>query len=171
MATNDSTPRTIEIQLTKGYVAIVDEQDADLALLKWYPAIKANKKIYVWRKTPLVPMDQKKTIHLHRSIMERMIGRELTSSEIVDHKNNNPLDNRRSNLRMASKKTNSQNAKRRSDNSSGFKGVTLSFGKWTAEIKVNGNRIRLGRYETPETAYSAYCEAAKKYFGEFARLE
>jgi len=161
---------TITFSLKQGYKCIVDATDADLTLLKWYPAIKKDK-VYVWRKTPIVPMNEKKTIHLHRQIMERVLNRELLRTELVDHWNNNPLDNRRCNLRLASKITNAQNSKLSSRNTSGYKGVYRSFKKWAAEIKVNKQKIRLGRFDTPEEAYQAYCEAALKYHGEFARLK
>lgn len=108
---------------------------------------------------------------LHRIIYERMIQRSLLPSEIVDHRNGNPLDNRRENLRLTDKAGNCQNAKRRKDNGIGLKGVSKNHTKWMARIQVRSKYVYLGNFATPELAHKAYCEAAKELHGEFARFE
>lgn len=169
---NGEPPLTIEIPLTRGYITVVDAVDGDLTAFRWFPAIK-NGRVYVWRKTLGCANADKKTIHLHRVIYERIIGRILLSTELVDHEDNNPLNNQRGNLRLADKAKNAMNSKRRYNNLSGYKGVQWhgKSGKWVAEIKVDGKKMRLGTFADPKEAYDAYCEAARKYFGEFARLE
>jgi hypothetical protein len=89
----------------------------------------------------------------------------------VDHINGNTLDNRKINLRICSTKENIRNCKMRKNNKSGFKGVywDKKIKKWRANICVNRKTIYLGLYESPEKASIIYWEAAKKYFGEFAR--
>jgi hypothetical protein len=169
MATNDSTPRTIEIPLTKGYVTVVDEIDADLAALKWYPVIKQDR-VYVWGKTGTPEKGQTETIYLHRIIFERVIGRKLLPTEIVDHVDNNPLQNNRLNLRLADKSTNAQNSKVRVDNSTGYKGVSGQGNYFNAEIKSNGAKIFLGSFRTAEEAGAIYNLAACNGFGDFARI-
>lgn len=168
----DDTTKIIQIPLTKGYIAIVDECDGDLAELNWYPA-KKKDRVYVWGKTGVSVKGQKKTIHLHRVIFERMCGYKLGSKQLVDHKDNNPLNNIRGNLRLADKSKNAMNAKLRSDNSTGYKGVWFhkQAGKWAADIKVNKRKKSLGLFDTPEQAYQAYCDAAREHYGEFARLK
>lgn len=52
--------------------------------------------------------------------------------------------------------------------SSRFRGVTKSFGRWAAEIKVDSKKVRLGRYDSEEEAARAYDDAAKKYRGDKA---
>jgi hypothetical protein len=89
----------------------------------------------------------------------------------IDHINNIHTDNRLENLRMATVRQNGYNSKKRKDNTAGYKGVKKRGNKFTARIMVNGHRIFLGTYDTPEEAHAAYCKAAKKYFGEFARFE
>ena len=89
----------------------------------------------------------------------------------IDHINGNPSDNRWCNLREATPTQNVANAKRRKDNTSGFKGVCWyrKTKKWKAEIMISQKHIHLGYFDTPELAHQAYVDAAIKYFGEFAR--
>lgn len=91
--------------------------------------------------------------------------------EEIDHINGDRKDNRISNLREASRLENSRNAARRSDNSSGLKGVGVHKGQWRARMRIDGKSRHLGYFPTPEAAHAAYCEAAKKYHGEFARTQ
>ncbi|MFA6118161.1 MAG: HNH endonuclease [Sphingomonas sp.] len=90
----------------------------------------------------------------------------------IDHINGNGLDNRRSNLRGATQRQNLQNAGRRVDNTSGFKGVYYSQAskKWAAQIRYEGKQKYLGLFHDARDAAKAYNAAALKYFGAFARL-
>jgi len=92
---------------------------------------------------------------------------------MIDHIDGNPHNNKIDNLRVATAKQNQCNQKIRSDNTSGLKGVSWSAErkKWQTGIQVNGKRVALGRFNTKEEAYAAYCEAARRLHGEFARLE
>ncbi len=104
---------------------------------------------------------------LHRFIMHPKKG------EIVDHINRNKLDNRKENLRIATKGQNAINSKLPSNNTSGFKGVSRNNqGKryWAAYIKIDQKHKFLGNYITKESAAMAYAIAAKRFFGEFASL-
>ena len=91
---------------------------------------------------------------------------------LIDHIDGNPHNNAFANLRLATSGQNQCNQKTRNDNTSGLKGVSWSKErqKWQAGIQVNGKRIALGRFNTKEEAYAAYCKAARKLHGEFARL-
>jgi hypothetical protein len=53
---------------------------------------------------------------------------------------------------------------------SGFKGVRKKHNRWRAEISFNNKTIHLGVYDNILDAALAYDNAAKKYFGEYARL-
>lgn len=90
----------------------------------------------------------------------------------LDHINCNRTDNRMANLREATHSENVKNTPMRKTNTSGYKGVTWHkhTGKWAAQIKVNSKHIHLGIFDTPEEAHAAYCEAAKKYHGLFAKI-
>lgn len=158
---------TIELPLTQGKVAIVDAIDGDLAALKWY--VLAHKKYAVrWTSRP-----NRKMIYLHRVILSRTLGRELEPNEFPDHIDGNGLNCTRSNLRLATNAENMHNAKKRKDNTSGYKGVCFikTTNQWRASIHINHRTKNLGHFDTPEEAYEVYCKAAKEAFGEFARFE
>lgn len=89
----------------------------------------------------------------------------------LDHINNNGMDNRISNLRIAAPKQNAANSRRRRTNSSGFKGVSRHKKLWRAVICADGKSYLLGLFRSPEEAHVAYCSAAQKLFGEFWRAE
>jgi outer membrane protein assembly factor BamB len=92
----------------------------------------------------------------------------------VDHRDGNGLNNRWRNLRDASQSQNRANATCRR-NKVGLKGVTAhkspctGIVRYEARIAVDGKRICLGTFLTPEVAHAAYVAAAEKHFGEFAR--
>jgi hypothetical protein len=107
---------------------------------------------------------------MHRVIMGLSKGDGLE----VDHINTGEtLDNRRDNLRIANDSEQQSNQRKSRANTSGYKGVGFhkQSGKWRAYIGVNYKLIHLGVFLTPEEAHAAYCEAAIKYHGAFARFE
>lgn len=79
----------------------------------------------------------------------------------LDHINGIRHDNSSSNLREATQSENSQNSKKRTDNTSGYTGVSIRKGtdKWRAYINIKGKRTYIGDYITPELAYKAYLKA------------
>jgi hypothetical protein len=107
-----------------------------------------------------------KDIRMHRLIMGEPEGME------VDHANNDCLDNRRSNLRVATHWQNLANRPLQRNNTSGYRGVTWSNQnkKWYAQIYVNSKTISLGFYDDIKDAARAYNTAATERYGEFARL-
>jgi HNH endonuclease/AP2 domain len=92
---------------------------------------------------------------------------------MIDHRDGDATNNSWSNLRQATASQNSANARRRRQNASRYKGVSLDkrSGRCCASIRKNGRRIYLGTFDTPQAAHAAYVEAARKLFGEFARPE
>lgn len=156
---------TVEIPLTKGYVTMVDAIDADMSQLSWYA--KTNKtNAYAFRNA------NGHDLGMHKVILERKIGRLLNSDEVPDHINCDGLDNRRSNLRVATQTQNNINAHKKIG-ISGYKGVQWHSSRktWRACLMANGKRIDFGYFKTPEEAYEAYKEGAKKYHGEFAKFD
>ena len=109
---------------------------------------------------------KRKTLYMHREIMNTPKGFD------TDHINHDTLDNRKQNLRVATRSQNTINTPKYINNSSGFKGVSFHKGnkKWRVQITKDYNPISLGYFTDKEEAALAYNEAAKKYHGELARL-
>jgi len=111
----------------------------------------------------------RRTIYLHRVIMD------APDSVCIDHANHDKLDNRKSNLRIASKSQNGQNQlKQTQTRSSKFKGVyhprDCRRRPWRAYITVSGRMKFIGSFRTEIEAAKSYNRAARKHFGEFALL-
>lgn len=149
------------IPLGHGRFALVNEDDAPrLARFRWTLdshgyAVRSGR-----RGEPHI-------VRMHREVLG------VTST--VDHINRDRLDNRRSNLRVATPSQNAANAKIRRNNSSGFRGVsrasrTTRSKRWLAHIRHEGHSEYLGSGATPAEAALIYDAAARKYFGSFARL-
>lgn len=150
------------VPLTQGYEAMIDAADVHLVEgFNWCASVDGNT-IYAQRSGP---RPEKRTIILHRVLMGEPEGLE------VDHCNGNGLDNRRANLRVATTAQNAQNRRITERNTSGFKGVHWDKRdrKWRARIVLDGERISLGLFTTPEAAHAAYCSASAKFHGEFGR--
>lgn len=156
-----------EIPLSRGLVALVDDEDYDRVMAvdsKWY-AKRHRHTDYarrnVWKN------GKRTTIPMHQFV----IGAE--GGLVVDHINGNGLDNRRSNLRVI---TNAQNRRNQTHKipgcSSRFKGVSLHRGSWRATIGWTDSKGKhwkeLGHFSTEKSAQRAYAAAAAVLHGEHA---
>lgn len=144
--------------------ALVDDEDyALISSFRWQ--INPKRKS-VYRCTARRPVQH--TIYIHRQVMNAQIG------QYVDHINHDFLDNRKSNLRIATNQQNSANQRIRcfTGKSSRFKGVSYhsDCGKWSAQITINYKIKYLGLFANESDAAKRYNEAAKEHFGEFAYL-
>ena len=74
------------------------------------------------------------------------------------------------NLRLATSAQNSWNTRKHADNKAGFKGVSPEGRRFVAAIMVKGVKHRLGSFDTADAAHRAYCAAAERLHGEFARV-
>jgi len=150
------------IPLTKGMFARVDAEDAELVLAFKWCAAPGTRTTYAARAFRREDGSQT-TQSMHRL---------LTGFEVTDHINGDGLDNRRSNLREATYSQNNRNARMRSHNTSGFKGVSWCkrSGKWRANIFVDGKQLHLGLHARLEDAARSYDAAARTHFGSFATL-
>lgn len=158
----------ITIQMTQGYETVIDEIDVDLAEIRWQPHIGQTGRVYARRK--IIINGKGHHIWLHRVIYGRASGLLIITS-LVDHIDNNPLNNTRDNLREATHSQNLRNASRVKKD--GLKGATYHKRdkRWRSSIRVDGVFISLGGFPTELEAHEAYCKAAEYYFGEFARTE
>lgn len=91
---------------------------------------------------------------------------------IVDHKDCDGHNNRWLNLRLATRSQNCANARKKSGNRTGFKGVTqIKSGRFVAQIMHQRRNRYIGSYDTAQEAHLAYVAEAVRLFGEFARAE
>lgn len=149
------------IPLTKGFIAIIDDEDFDwLSSYKWH-ARKGSSRV----GSMYYPSSYKVGV-MHRFIMNPPEGMQ------VDHINHNPMDNRRCNLRICTLKENLYNRRRKPHpkTKSRFLGVYPSLKKWQATIGVNYKRVYLGTFNTQEEAAREYDKHAKIHFGQYANL-
>ena len=155
----------MEIPLSQGKVALVDKEDYDeLSKYKW-SALRHRNLYYAGRGHRDPETGKKSVIFMHRQILNTPKGM------FTDHISGDGLDNRRSNLRICTHAENNRNVGKPRTNTSGYKGVVWNRGKWVAQIWAEGKLKNLGRFESKELAYEAYCQASKKYRGEFSRLD
>lgn len=85
-------------------------------------------------------------------------------SQDIDHINGIKTDNRLVNLRQVTVRQNQYNQRKpRSDNKSGYLGVSSYGNKWMASIKINSKTKHLGYFNTPEQASEAYKQAKRKH--------
>jgi hypothetical protein len=145
------------ILLCSGRDLIVDDEDLDLVdRYTWHSTPNGNK-FYARTKR------NGRWILLHRYLLG------LSDPKArVDHVNGDGLDNRRSNLRLATASQNAANSGKRSKTSP-YKGVYRNGKNWGAQITINGSNKYLGTYPSPELAAAAYNAVATHLFGEFAR--
>jgi hypothetical protein len=148
-----------KIPLTQGKYAIVDPEDYEkLAKYKWY-AKKNDRRFYAGRTV------KRKDVQMHHAILKPPEGK------FIDHINHNGLDNRKANLRFATRQQNGWNKYKQEGNySSQYKGVerVKSENKWRARITCNGRVIFIGYFKDEKAAAMAYDAKAKKLFGDYA---
>jgi len=141
-----------EIALTKGKVALVDDNDFErLNRHKWCVQTTRHT-FYAIRQMRFELGGKQKTIYMHREILN------FPKGKLTDHVDGNGLNNQRSNLRTVTLRQNLQN--RHAVKSSRYPGVYRfkyrNFQKWRAKIDVDGKRIFLGFFDSEEEAFDAY---------------
>lgn len=142
------------IGLSQGKVAIVDAADyEDLGQYKWC-AIKGDSTYYAARR------NGKKMVRMHREIMN------APPEMLVDHREHNGLDNRKSNLRICTRAENTRNQRLHKRGSTGYKGVSWHKKQkiFHAYIGYNSKKIWLGRFNratqprNPGAYHQTICE-------------
>jgi len=148
------------VPLTRGLEAVIDAEDVPLVKGKHWQAKPGRRQTHT-----TYAASGMSCLKMHRLIMPAPEGFE------VDHIDGDGLNNRKSNLRIATREQNRRNVALRPDNTSGYKGVTFDkeTGKWRAVIRVDGKQKKLGRFATPDQAHDAYAKASRTLHGEFGR--
>lgn len=156
------------IQLTKGLVATVDDADADLCALLWC-AQCCSRTTYAKRSGARCGSGRRaRDIFLHQLVAARM-GIDVVNC-IVDHHNGDGLDNRRANIRGATRRENNCNRRLNRNSTTGFKGVgyKTQLRRFFASIQVNGKRKHLGYFDDIIEAAIVYDRACYTLHGAFA---
>ena len=156
-----------QIQLSKGKVAIVDDDDYEyISQWKWHAHFNAILRTWSAIRKEKGENGKYRQVFMHNKIMNAPDGFE------VDHINHDRLDNRRSNLRICTHKENTFNRRSQNKSRSKYKGVAWHKHNkmWQANITVDGKQIPLGYFKNEIDAAKAYDMASKKYQGDFAFL-
>lgn len=154
----------INIPLTQGHFATVDDEDEHLALVKWGLHRDRSGNLYAVRTLPRNAEGKKPGLKLHRVVLG--VTDPLV---IIDHKDGNGLNCRRSNLRVSSRTQNARNRIKspKSDQKSPYMGVTWHSRdkKFQAQIRYEGRTIYLGSFQNVEEANAARMEAEIRLWG------
>ena len=152
---------TIEFTLPGGSKTLVDDEDAGLlATHSWSLCGWRGRYVGTSRRVA----GQWRTIYLHRLILNPPEGLE------VDHINENPLDNRRCNLRVATRGQNEQNhVAPRGQSVTGIRGVSYNPKRdrprpYRAKIWLNRKEVQVGDFETAEQARDAVIAARRRHY-------
>lgn len=144
--------------------------DFDLGLLRWK---KQGTKRNVGAEAGSVSLGGYRRVGmLGRSFFAHRVVWLLAFGEwpkgILDHKDRSKLNNAPANLRLATKSLNAQNSKKRSDNTTGVRGVgwVERKQKFRARICLDGKRINLGFFDCPKEAGDSY-EMARRNLHQF----
>lgn len=154
------------IKLTQGKKAMVDDEDyEELSQYRWL----AGKNWNTFYASRIIKLENGKYVrlHMHRFIMNTPKGMQ------TDHIDHNGLNNCKENLRICTCSENAMNQSKPKNNTSGYKGVSWhkKNKKWRSKICIKGKNIYLGYFLIKQDAYKAYCEASKKYHGEYGNTK
>jgi hypothetical protein len=159
-----------EITLTKGYIALVDEEDFDeLSKFKWH--VKIGRHTFYARRSTLINENRPTSSIL----MARQVLRMVDPTCFIDHIDHNGLNNQKSNLRICTHQQNMANNSSRKNSSSKYIGVYFESWskrkkKWRANISVNKKHINIGLFFTEEEAAIARDKFVIKNGLDFYRL-
>ena len=167
----------MKIELTKNKFAVIDDEDFEfISKFNWSYSNGYARAVKYGDERKKDGHLKQIVFKMHRLVINAPYGMD------VDHKNGDKLDNKKSNLRVCSHSENMNNQKKRTDNTSGYKGVAIlkyayKNGKrylrnkpWLSYITNNKKREYLGYFLTAREAAITYNKRAEELHGEFANL-
>jgi hypothetical protein len=143
-----------------GVFALVDASDWETVSKYRWTVDRSDNLVYAYRRS------RGRKIYLHRELMSPL------QTQHVDHISGDGLDNRRVNLRLASRSQNLGNMQKHRDAmTSKYKGVSWdkARGKWVARLMVCRVVVLQQRFTSEMQAARAYDAAASKWHGVHAR--
>lgn len=164
----------LEVNLGNDYVAKIDYEDEDILRFGSWAPHKSKSGVYAYYRVREGGI--RRRVWMHTLILENVLGRSLTKYELADHINGDKLDNRRGNLRLATRTKNEANKPKRKKGfvTSKYKGVSWDKqkNKWRVTITAGGRQKHLGFFpkDQEEEAAKAYNEAARWLFKEFSNV-
>lgn len=161
-----------KIPLTRGLVAIVDDEDYEsLSRSTWHAVCRTTRATRYAARREYQGGGRKNGVFEYIAMHRQILGLRKGDGVEVDHINGDGLDNRRCNLRIATRAENRRNSGPLGGQSR-FIGVcpVSRSSTWRAQIGHDGTTTHLGCFPSEEAAARAYDRAALAYFGEFARL-
>lgn len=145
-----------------GLFALVDDEDFErLSKFKWHLSHRKGW-VYVVRSNRIGAITYKP--YLHREVMGAVKGQQ------IDHRDRNPFNNQKCNLRFSNQSQNMMNRTRSLKSKNKFRGVSPSHGKWFARVKVRGKTVCSKCFDREEDAAKAYDNMARDLHGDFAVL-
>ena len=157
-----------KIKLTRGRFAIVDDDDYEmLKKHSWHCLEIHTEGKYYAGTTVRITKQKQYSLKMHRYIM----GLKRGDGKLIDHINNDGLDNRKKNLRIVSYSENNKNRSVGKNNTTGSKGIYLEkqTGKYKVQINNNGIRHYLGKYSTIDEAKQVRALKEKELYGKYSR--
>jgi hypothetical protein len=155
-------PDAAAIPLTDGWKTFVSPEDLSfLWRHSWFVKLGGTSKLYAarWQNDGR----KNRMVLLHRVLLDAPAGPD------VDHINGDGLDNRRCNLRFATRSQNIANSRNRQTGQSGYRGVYAHpNGRFYATLEILGKKKCFGGFATAVEAAKAYDAGALEHWGEFA---
>ena len=156
------------VQLTRGYLAIIDVDDAEeLSGYSWCAKVPSTS-LQVRATRSSIPDEQgnRKTILMHREVSKPTDAQDVDHRDQHCHFAHKLVDNRSRNLRNVTASQNGSNRRKQVGCSSKFKGVAwyTRDETWSASIRVNRHLFHLGYFASEQEAAHAYNQAHQQHF-------